>query len=68
MKLYDFLKCVELDTNLTIASYKNDKILIYEKIAHTPKGNLKKVFKQLQNKTIIFLYAYDNKKIKLFIE
>ena len=67
MKLADFLKCTEIYTKYTIADYNTDNILIEGQTAHTPRGNIKKAFKQYLNSTIAFLYAYDNKKIKIFI-
>lgn len=68
MKLADFLRCAELCTIYTITEYQTDKILIEKQTAHTTKGNIKKAFKQYLNNTIKFLYAYDNKKIKIFID
>ena len=68
MKIAEFLRCIELGTLLTIADYKSDKILIDKQTAHTRCGNIKKIFKQYLSNSITFLYAYDNKKIKMFIE
>lgn len=67
MRVYDFLRSLDFYTKLIVADFDSDKILINEQTSHTPKGNIKKIFKEIEHKTIILLYAYADRKIKIFI-
>lgn len=71
MKVIDFLKVAESTTIYTIAEYITEEIIIDNKTAYKftqTSQSIKKEFKQILDKKITFLYAYDNKKIKIFIE